>query len=93
MAETTADERLKVREGAAVWREIEGETVLLGIDSSMYMGLNRTGTELWPMMVEGTTHRALTRLLVERFGIDEQRASDDVAAFVDSCRTRRLLED
>ena len=93
MTETTADERVKVRDGAAVWREIEGETVLLALDSSMYLGLNRTGTALWPMMVEGTTHGAMIQHLVATFDVDAKCAASDVAAFVASCRERHLLAD
>lgn len=91
MTKTTGDERVKVRDGAAVWREIEGETVLLALDSSMYLALNRTGTELWPMMVRGTTYGEMTEHLVATFDVDVQRAADDVAAFVASCRQRHLL--
>ena len=93
MTETTADDRVKVREGAAVWREVEGETVLLALDTSMYIGLNRTGTELWPMMVRGTTYGAMTEHLMATFDVEARRAADDVAAFVERCRQRRLLVD
>ena len=93
MTETTAGEYVKVRDGAAVWRKIEGETVLLALDSSMYLGLNRTGTELWPMMVQGTTHAAMTEHLIDTFDVDAQRAAEDVMAFVASCRERNLLDD
>lgn len=93
MTRSTADQRVKVRAGAAVWREIEGETVLLALDSSMYSGLNSTATELWPMMVEGTTCQAMAEHLQSRFGIDARRAVADVAALVASCRERDLLTD
>ncbi|MGH8883784.1 MAG: PqqD family protein [Egibacteraceae bacterium] len=83
---------IKVRDGATIWREVDGETIVLALQSSRYLGLNRTGTVLWPTMVEGTTTMDLIDLLVSRFAIDRDRAESDVAAFVGSCRARGLLE-
>ena len=84
-------EQIRVREGAAVWREVDGETVLLALDSSMYLGVNRTGTALWPLMVEGTTRGELVDRLASRYDIDARRAAMDVDAFVAACRDQRLL--
>lgn len=83
---------VKVREGAAAWREVDGEIILLGLQSSTYLGVNGAGSVLWPMMVEGTTDEAMASRLVERYGIDRARADGDVAAFVQACRSRGLLE-
>ena len=85
------DAQVKVREGAAVWREIDGETVLLALDSSLYLGLNATGTTLWPAMVDGATHATLVDLLVQKYDIDRSRAHSDVIAFVEACRDHELL--
>jgi hypothetical protein len=84
-------ERIKVRDGAAVWRQVEDETVLLALDSSTYIGLNRTGTQLWPLMIEGTTRRELVDLLMSHFDVDAAQATADVEAFVDACDEHGLL--
>lgn len=83
---------IKVREGAAVWRELDGETVLLHLESSLYLGLNKTGTVLWPAMVAGTTRDELVARLVDAYGVEEEHAARDVDAFLDACRQQGLLE-
>ncbi|CCG01342.1 PqqD family protein [Blastococcus saxobsidens] len=91
----SADSRthsVKLRERAAAWREVDGEIILLGLESSTYLGVNGAGSTLWPLMVEGTTSESMANRLVERYGIDRTRADGDVAAFVEACRTRGLLE-
>lgn len=88
-----AQDSIKVREGAAVWRELDGETVVLDLEHSTYLGLNATGTLLWPAMVDGASTERLVDLIVDRFGVGRQQASADVAAFVAECRRRRLIED
>lgn len=85
-------EQIKARQGAAVWREIDGETVLLHLESSMYLGLNATGTTLWPAIVQGTDRDRLVDLLVDRYDVDRGTAGDDVDAFLEVCREHALLE-
>lgn len=85
-------DRIKVREGAAVWRRIEGETVLLDIESSLYLGINDAGTVLWPVMVRGADREELVELLASTYGLEEPQAASDVDVFVEACRSHRLLE-
>lgn len=92
MSEEVGGSPIKVREGAAVWRQIEGETVLLDIESSLYLGMNDAGSVLWPVMVRGTDRRELIDLLVSTYDVDDPRAASDVDAFVEACRSHRLLE-
>ena len=84
--------RLKLREGAASWREIDGETILLDLDSSKYLGLNRAGTVLWPAIVHGSSREELIARLVTEFDLETVRAASDVDAFIAACRDRNLLE-
>jgi hypothetical protein len=84
--------RIKVREGAAAWREVEGETIVLQLESSLYLGINAAGTVLWPAMVEGATADDLTDRLASAFSIDRSRAAADVETFLALCREHNLLE-
>jgi hypothetical protein len=82
---------IQVKDGAAVWRRIDDETVVLALDTSMYLGLNQTASELWPRLVAGTTRRDLVDHLVEAFEIDDERANADVDMFIEQCRRHHLL--
>jgi Coenzyme PQQ synthesis protein D (PqqD) len=82
---------LRVREGAAVWRQIDDETVVLAMDSSMYLALNATATELWPMLVDGATRAELVARLQAVFDVEEARAEADVEEFLAACDRHRLL--
>lgn len=83
---------VKARNGAAVWREMEGQTVMLHLESSMYLGLNRTGSSLWPLIAEGTTVQALVDRLVQDYDVSAEQASSDVDAFLATCRGHDLLQ-
>lgn len=85
-------ERIRVRDGAVAWREVDGEIILMDVASSRYLGVNRTGTVLWPALIEGTTRDELVERLVARYGVDAGQAGTDVDAFLTTCGQQDLLE-
>lgn len=82
---------MRLREEALVWREIEGELVAVDVDASAYLGANPSGTLLWQLLAEGATLPRLAEALVERFGIEPERAQADAEAFVGQLAARGLL--
>ena len=85
--------RVKLRDSAAAWRQVDDEIILLDLDRSTYVSINRSGAVLWPMLVEGTTRDDLVVTLVDSFGIERERALVDVDSFLDACRSRAWLDE
>ncbi len=85
-------ELLKIDRTAVEWRQVDDEIVALDLRDSMYLGINASGTVLWPLLAEGATRHELVSALVETYEIDEAQAAGDVDAFVTSLRDRELLE-
>jgi hypothetical protein len=83
---------IRIKAKSAAWRQVDDETVVLQLETSTYLGVNRTGTILWPAMVEGTSRAELIERLIAECGIDRDRAEGDVDAFVSACQSRGLLE-
>lgn len=73
------------------WRTIEGETIVLDMETERYLGVNRAGTLMWERLASGTTQSALVAALSDAFDIDEERAAADVDAFVAQVRAAGLL--
>jgi hypothetical protein len=84
---------LKLREDTIRWKEIDGETVLLDLRTSMYLSVNPSATLLWRMLAQGTTHDAMVDALAGEYGIGAEQAREDVDLFVADCATRDLIED
>ncbi len=82
---------LRLRNDKLEWREIDGEVVALDGEQSEYLGINRAGAALWPLLAGGTTRDAMIEQLSTRFGIERERAATDVDAFVGSLAERGLL--
>jgi hypothetical protein len=83
---------LRLRAAAAPWREVDGEAIVLDLESSLYLSVNHSGTLLWSALADGTTRAEMVDLLVDTYGIEPAHAQEDVDAFVESCRARNLLE-
>ncbi len=79
---------------ATSWREVDGEVVVLGMETSTYYSIGGVGTLLWPLLVIGASRRRLVDELSARFS--EQAPVDiaaDVDAFLDRCLELGIVEE
>ena len=73
----TLDQTVAVSEDA-VFRELDGESVVLNLETGMYYGLDAVGTTVWRAIEPtGTLRQALTRVLAE-FDAEESLAETDL---------------
>jgi len=76
------EKRVTVPE-AVMFRELEGEAVLLNLDSEVYFGLDEVGTRIWHALSEsGKVGEAVQRLLGE-FEVDEETVRKDLAELLE----------
>ncbi len=85
-------ERVAARRADLEWRSVDGEVIVLDLRSQRYLSLNKSGAQLWPLIVEGSTEARLAGALVERFGIAGPDAEHDVGALLVQLREADLLE-
>jgi hypothetical protein len=74
-----------------VWRETEGQIVLLDVEASVYFGLNGTGAGLWKRLTEGATRDELTSMLMRGSSVGREQAGSDVDDFLADLRRHGLL--
>jgi hypothetical protein len=83
---------LRLDRANAVWREIDGEIVVLGNGGSDYMAINETGVLLWSRLEAGATIDELVSAITEVYEVTPEMARVDVEEFVAELRKRALLE-
>ena len=84
--------QIRLRADALEWREVEGEIVALDIRDDQYLAVNHTGVVLWKELTTGATKERLVTILVERYGVDRERAAADTDAFLSLLHQRDLIE-
>ena len=83
---------LRLRDSDLVWREVDGEVIVLHKGSWAYLSVNGSGAALWERLAAGATADELAQLLISRFGIDGGRAAGDVERFVSELDRYGLVE-
>jgi hypothetical protein len=81
-----------LNERAALWRIVDGEAVIVSLETTYYYGLNRTGTLVWTWLAESPAGADdLARRLAGEYGIDVERATDDVRSIVHHLLSEGLI--
>jgi len=62
--------------------EIDGEAVILDIDSGQFFQLNKIGSRIWDALATPKTMRELCRLMQDAFDVDPETCRHDIAGFV-----------
>ena len=74
-----------------LFRDLDGEAVLLATESGLYFGLNEIGTRMWTLLhLHGETETVCHALLSE-YDVPEERLREDLSSFVDALVIRGLV--
>ena len=85
-------EQVQLKREALEWREVEGEVVALDLRTQMYLAVNRVGAAVWPALAAGAERSELVDIVVGKFNVTRETASEDIDAFLDDLAARDLLE-
>jgi len=83
---------MRARSEQVMWREIDGQVVILDLRSSIYLRSNGTGARLWERLQTECERDDLIDVLVSSYQIDADVASRDVDAFLATLSDGDLLE-
>ena len=94
IAETmTSVEKLIVIADGLEAANLEGETVLLDVNSGHYFGLNEVGSRIIDLVAEPTTADAVVQTMAAEYDVDEERLASDVASFIQQMIERKLIRE
>ncbi|HUK37057.1 MAG TPA: PqqD family protein [Vicinamibacterales bacterium] len=74
-----------------VFRELQGEAVILNLTSSMYFGLDPVGTRIWQLCETHGSLRAVWDAMQHEFDAPGDRLRSDLLTFVDELLDKGLL--
>jgi hypothetical protein len=78
-----------------VWREVDGEVVLLNVVTGQYFGLDAVGSQVWMLLQSagpnGANLPALCALVTAAFEVDTATAERDLTALISDLISQQLL--
>lgn len=91
----TADNIVDVvfnRTQESISTEIEGETVILNMESGKYCGLNEVGTAIWQHLEHQTTFAELKSKILEEFDVSEEQCAEHLLGFLNELAANKLIK-
>jgi hypothetical protein len=76
-----------------VFRDLDGEAVILDLASGTYFGLNGVGTRVWQLVDAGQSAAQIVDALAAEYDADRATIEQDVARLLDALSARRLIVD
>ena len=74
-----------------VFRTLEGEVVLLNLQSGVYFGLNETGTTIWNFLNENGSLEATHSQMVKQYAVEPEVAKRDLLQLISSLLEKGLI--
>ncbi|HEX9780873.1 MAG TPA: PqqD family protein [bacterium] len=77
---------------SARFHDLDGEFVLLSLDTACYYGLDGPGADIWRGLAAGRTLREIHAALCERYEAGASRLESDLLALIGELVRERLLD-
>jgi coenzyme PQQ synthesis protein D (PqqD) len=76
-----------------VWKDVDGDVVLVHLQTNRIYELNRTGARLWALLNEGKSVDEAEKILTEEFAVDEETAHTETTALLEDLLRQQLVEE
>ncbi|MEA1953786.1 MAG: PqqD family peptide modification chaperone [Campylobacterota bacterium] len=73
-------------------QEVDGEMVLLDMNSENYFGLDAVGTSIWQAMEKNRSLKEVLDVLLEEYDVEYDVLEKDLLLFVDKLLDNQLIE-
>ncbi len=82
---------MPLRNKAVLWRELDGEAILLDPKQGCSYNLNQVGTLVWKMLDGQHTTTDIVKAICEAYDVDPERALQDLELLLDDLQSNNLL--
>ena len=80
-----------INDDNVVSRELEGEAVMLNLESGVYFGLDEVGTRIWALIQEHGSLRKVFQVMQQEYEVAPQTLESDLLRLVEELRARGLV--
>ena len=88
-----SDGRRLVTSQSVVRAELEGEAILLNLETGIYFGLDQLGNEIWTALQQGVSEDDILSRLLDEYDVEPSRLRADMANFLKELHAHRLVHE
>lgn len=74
-----------------LFRELDGESVLLNLDNESYYGLDEIGTRMLTLLMESNTIEVACAILLEEYEVEPERLQSDLLDLIGELEQQGLV--
>jgi Coenzyme PQQ synthesis protein D (PqqD) len=78
----SAQSRVKPNVAEVAAKVIDGEAIIMNLSTGFYYSTDKVGAVIWELTGRGYSLNAIADVIVDRYGIDRERAGEDVQRLV-----------
>ena len=87
------DEQTYVKRNNEVFaNEIDGEAVMMNIQTGKYYGLDEIGSRIWELMEQKIQVKEIIEQLQKEYDVNEQQCKTDVLNLLNELKSNQLIE-
>ena len=75
-----------------IFREMDGESVILNIQTGTYCGLNTVGTRIWQIIQKPISVTGIRDTLMEEYNVEQQRCEHDLLTLLNKMASLKVVE-
>ena len=91
MTDTQSASRYALNQPRVVGEVIDGEVMVINLDTGVYYSVTGAGAAVWPMLVGGATLREISDRVARHYGADAGSVDRDVDTFVKRLADEAIL--
>ena len=76
---------------SVLFRELEGESVILNVDSESYFGLENVGTRMWLVLTESDSIQAAYETLKDEYDVEPELLRRDLIELIEKLSENGLV--
>lgn len=91
MVSPNVDQKVRISNDI-LFRELEGEAVLLNIQTGIYFGLDPLGTKIWQLFQKKYSIEEVSKSIRNDYEVDAQSCREDILNFTASLQKNGLID-
>ena len=73
------------------WDEIDGETLIINVETGYYFSLDGVGSLIWTMLAEGVDECDMVAGIVSEYDVEQSTAQADLQVLLDALAGEELV--